>query len=146
RIHSLAIEGHNRMCGIAKKADFVSLIQWRAPNGHERSSRILPEIFQQRRHQRYGIGEFFTEKSAHIVIGFRCGKAARTFEFPKQRTRERTVGVRQRDHHETFPWPDVERVFLHRPRTIESWGNRQFLVTVSEIALIVLESTDLHLH
>src|SRR5206468_9070921 len=38
-VHPLAIEGHNRMCGIAEKADFVAIVPWRAPNGHERSSR-----------------------------------------------------------------------------------------------------------
>ena len=80
------------MCGVAEKADFVAIVPWRAPNGHERAGRIFAEVFEQRRHQRYGIRKFFTEKSAHILISFRCSKTARTFEFPKQRARERKSG------------------------------------------------------
>src|SRR5207249_3046568 len=96
--------------------------------------------------ERHGVGEFFVEESADIVVGL-CGReTARTFKFPEQCAGERAVGVWQRDHHETFARPDMECVFFHSPRTIRSRRDSEFLVAVSEITLVVLESAHPALH
>ena len=134
------------MSGVPEDANLVAVIPRRTADGDQRAGRIVLEIFEQRGHQRHGIGEFFFEKSAHILVGFRCSKTAFSFEFPKERARERPVRVWQRDHHETFARPDVECVLLHSPRTIRPRRNRQFLVAVGEITFVVLESANLALH
>src|SRR5207245_7481607 len=101
-------------------------------------------VFKQCWHKREGVGEFFVEKAADIRVGLCRGKAARALEFPKERARERSVWIRQCDHHETFPWPDVERILLHAPRTTGPGRYGQFLVTVSEITFVVLKIVDVH--
>jgi hypothetical protein len=105
-----------------------------------------PEIFEQRRHDRDRIGKFFTKESADIVIGFCGGETARAFEFPEERAGEGAVRIRQRNHHETFPRPDVERVFFHLPRTVGSGRDSQFFVAVGQITLVVLKIGDVLLH
>ena len=106
----------------------------------------MPEIVEQCRHQRYGIGEFFPEKVADFIVSLGGREAARPFEFPKKRAGERAVRVGQRDHHEAFARPDVEGVLLHSPRAIHRRRNGHLLVSVGEIALVVFETADLHLH
>ena len=103
------------MGGVANQADLVLIEPRRAPDRDQRARRIVFKIVEQIRHERHGIGKFFLEESTNLVVGFGRGETARSFEFPKQRAGERAVGIRQRDHHETFPGPDVERVLLHTP-------------------------------
>jgi len=103
------------MSGIAEQANLVIVKPRRAPNGHQGSGRIFAEIFKQCWHKREGVGEFFVEEAADIVISLGGGEAARAFELPEECAGERTVRVRQRNHHKTFPWPDVERVLFHSP-------------------------------
>ena len=134
------------MSSIAEQANLIPIKPWRAPNGHERSCRILAEIFKQSRHEREGVGELFVEEAEDIRVGLCRGKAARALEFPKERAGERAVGVRQCDHHETLSRPDVERVLLHAPRTIWPGRNGQFFVAVGEITLVILKIVDLKLH
>src|SRR5207245_9789714 len=107
---------------------------------------IVSKIVEQIWHQRHSVRKFFFKEAMDIVVGFGRREAARSFEFPKQRARKRAIGVRKRDHHETFARPDVERVLFHLPRTIRSGRNRQLLVAVGEITLVVLEIVDLELH
>ena len=145
-VHALTVERHDGVGGVADERDFVFVEPRRATNRHERAGRIGFEIFEQRRHQRHGIGKFFLEKAADFVVGLGRLETARPFEFPKERAGERAIGVRQRDHHETFARPDVERFLFHSPRTIRRRRNGQLLVAVREITLVVFEARDFLLH
>src|SRR5438477_8806059 len=145
-VHPLAVEWDNGVRGIADERDLVVEKPRRATDRDQRAGWVLAKIFEQRRHERDRIGEFLVEKATDVVVGRGGLEATRTFEFPKERAGKRAVRVRQRDHHETFPRPDVERVFFHAPGTVGRGRNRQLLVTVSQITLVVLEIRDLFLH
>ncbi len=81
--------------------------------------------------------------SASVLVR---GETARAFEFPEERAGERAVGIRERDHHETFARPDVERLLFHLPSTIGRGRDGELLVAVGEITLVVLELCELFLH
>ena len=87
-VHALAIKWHNGVCGVADQCDFVFVIPRRAANRDQRSGRVIFEIVEQRRHEWNGIGKFFVEESANIVIGSCRGETARSFEFPEKCTGE----------------------------------------------------------
>src|SRR5205823_5248510 len=81
-----------------------------------------------------------------ILIRLRCLETARPFEFPKERAGERSVRVRQRDHHKTLAWPDMERLLFHLPRTIRPGRNGELFVTVGEITFVILEIREFLVH
>ena len=103
------------MRGVANETNLVFIKPRRAANRDQRSGRIVFEIVEQVRHERHRVRKFFIEETAHFIVRFGRGKAARSFEFPKKRAGERAVRVRQRDHHKTFARPDMERVLFHLP-------------------------------
>src|SRR4029077_13842962 len=88
-IHPLTIKWYDCVRGIADEASLVLVKPGRAANGYERTRWIIPKIVEQTWHDRHGIWELFVEKTAHIVIGLRCGETAGSFEFPKERAGER---------------------------------------------------------
>src|ERR1700745_1165892 len=82
----------------------------------------------------------------NVLIRLSRGETALAFEFPEEGASEGAVRIRQRDHHKTFPRPDMERVLFHAPATIRRRRDRQFFIAMCEITLVVLEAIDLHLH
>src|SRR5262249_13507313 len=134
------------MRGIADEYDFVFVKPRCATDREQRSSRIRFKIFEKVRHQRNGVWKLVLKESANVIIRFRRRETAGPFKFPKKRAGERAVRIRERDHHETLPRPDMERVLLHLPGIARPRGDRQFLVAVREITLIVFKIRDLELH
>ena len=73
------------MRGIADERDLVVEKPRRASDRDQRTGWVLAKIFEQRRHERDGVGKFFVEEATDVVIGLGGLKAARSFEFPKER-------------------------------------------------------------
>src|SRR4030095_5503480 len=114
-VHSLPIKWNDGMGRIAEQANPVTVIPRRATNCDKRASWVVLEIFEQRRHQGNGVRKFFIEEAPDIVIRLCCGETTGSFEFPKKRAGERAIRVWQRNHHEAFARPNMERVFLDLP-------------------------------
>src|SRR5256885_9476569 len=70
---------------------------------------------------------------------FQAEDGIRDYKVTGVQTCALPIWVRQRDHHETFPRPDMESVFFHAPGTIGPGWDGQLFVTVREIIFVVLE-------
>ena len=97
---------------------------------------------------RNGIAVVALEERTHCrVVGvFQRGEGMVAVERPEERASERSVDVRQRNHHRTAVRPDVQGVGLDseaamRAVLVVGGRNRQFLVTRGQIGLRKIEST-----
>jgi hypothetical protein len=87
-VHALSVKWNNRVGRIADERDRVFEGPGRATDRDQRSGRVFPEIFEERRHERDGVGKFFSEETADLVVGRRRFETARALEFPKERAGE----------------------------------------------------------
>ena len=88
RIHSLAVEGDDRVGGVADENDPVTMEPGRAPNRHQRRDRVSEVLFRQRRHQRQRVREMDAEEPQDIISAPYGLKAPGAGKGPEECARE----------------------------------------------------------
>ena len=89
------------------------------------------------------VGEMPLEYASDVVFRLDCAEAHFTLERPKQRTRVRAVEVRQGDHHEPAPRPNVQGVFLQPKPAAGRRRDDQLLVAVRQIVPAKVEAVQM---
>src|SRR5262249_26291744 len=116
RIHSLAMEGNDRVRGIAEQQYLAAEVPGRGVHRAELSLRVGRKLCGEIRQQRNRVGKLPCEERLHRLRAVERREAPWSVTREEQRRRETAVGVRQCNQHEAAAWPDVQRLALERTR------------------------------
>ena len=107
---------------------------------YQRRCRILKKIFQQVGHHRDSICKILLKKMLNSRLVGQFFKTIIAFKRHKKRTGKTIVRVGQSNHHEATTRPNMKRVFVHFKRSRLCRRNIEFLVTIVQIRLRIIET------
>lgn len=103
-------------------------------DGHEGTHGVLEVIIHQvfLAHDRDGVRELLLKEGHDLIRGLDLIKLLKGH---KERASEGLVFVREGDHHEGVPRPNVQVLVVHAVLTLGSWADRELFVSVANVFL-----------